>query len=502
MVDNQFVLALDQGTTSSRAMVVDHHGNVVAMAQEEFPQITPSPAHVLHDPEAIWQSQLAVARGAIAGAGISAEQIAAIGITNQRETTVVWDRETGKPLDHAIVWQSRISEPICQRLRQEGREAMIRQRTGLLIDPYFSGTKIRYLLDQHEGAQLRAERGELLFGTIDSFLVWRLSGGKRHVTDVSNASRTMLFDIHRCAWDDELLDMLRVPKAMLPDVVSSSGVVAETDAEWFGRPIPIAGIAGDQQSATFGQLCFDRGMAKNTYGTGCFFLLNTGDRPIASQHRLLTTVGWRVGDRTTYCLEGAVFMGGAVIQWLRDGLRILSRSEEAESMARSVPDAGGVTFVPAFVGLGAPHWDPAARGVIIGLSRHVTAEHLVRAALESMAWQTKDLVGAMEEDFGEPLRILRVDGGASRNDLLMQFQADVLGVPVDRPRNTETTALGAAYLAGLAVGYWSGVEELQAQWVRDRTFEPEWSAARRDRAYATWQRAVQRAMGWATGGEA
>ena len=493
----QYILALDQGTTSSRAMVIDHSGRVVAVAQQEFPQITPLPAHVLHDPDQIWETQLAVAKEALAKAGVAANQVAAIGVTNQRETTVIWDRETGKPLDHAVVWQSRITEPICESLRKDGYEELIRQRTGLLIDPYFSGTKIRYLLDRHEQAQGRAERGELLFGTIDSFLIWRLSGGTTHVTDVSNASRTMLFDIDRCEWDDELLKMLRIPRAMLPEVVSSSGVVAQTDPTWFGEPIPIAGIAGDQQAATFGQLCFEHGMAKNTYGTGCFFLLNTGNRPIASKHRLLTTVGWRIGGETTYCLEGAVFMGGAVIQWLRDGLGILECSEDSESMAQRVEDAGGVTFVPAFVGLGAPHWDPAARGLIIGLSRHVTADHIVRAALESMAWQTKDLVGAMQDDFGRPLTILRVDGGASRNDLLMQFQSDVLGVPVDRPENTETTALGAAYLAGLAVGYWPDQASLQQHWVRDRTFEPQWPQTRRDEAYRVWQRAVERSAGWA-----
>ncbi len=492
-----YVLALDQGTTSSRAMVFDREGRVRGMAQQEFPQLTPQPAHVVHDPEAIWQSQLKVAREALAHAEVSPDQVAAIGVTNQRETTVVWDRETGRPIDHAIVWQSRITEPICVRLRAEGMEETVRRKTGLPIDPYFSATKIRHLLDQHPGAQARAERGELLFGTIDTFLIWRLSGGALHITDVSNASRTMLVDLQTCQWDDELLSALNIPRAMLPEIRSSSEVYGACREEQLGAAIPIGGVAGDQQAATFGQACFERGEGKNTYGTGAFLLVNTGHHPVHSRHRLLTTVGWRIGDQTTYCLEGAVFVAGAVVQWLRDGLEILESAEEVETLARQVDDTGGVTFVPAFTGLGAPYWDPQARGLIIGLGRHVRRSHVARAALESIAWQTRDVVAAMNEDAPEPLVRLRVDGGAARNNLLLQMQADILGIPVDRPAQTETTALGAAYLAGLAVGYWPSLDDIRHHWTLERVFDPQWTEGERRRGIQRWEAAVERARGWA-----
>lgn len=495
-MSEKYVLSLDQGTTSSRAMIFDHHGRVCSMAQREFPQITPIPAHVAHDPEDIWNTQLAVAKEALASAGIEAGQIVGIGVTNQRETTVVWDRDTGKPIDHAIVWQSRITEPVCRELREGGYESMVREKTGLPIDPYFSGSKIRYLLDQHPGAQERAAKGELLFGTIDSFLIWRLTGGRVHVTDASNASRTMLLDLKSHDWDDELLSMLNIPRAMLPEVRSSSEVYGETDAELFGQPIPICGAAGDQQAATFGQACFQPGEAKNTYGTGAFLLMNTGSELVHSQHRLLTTIGWQLGDEVTYCLEGSVFMAGAVVQWLRDGLKLIEKAEDVEALAQEVPDSGGVVFVPAFTGLGAPYWDPSARGLMIGLSRHVTGAHIGRAALEAIAWQTRDVVTAMEADGPCPLSELRVDGGAARNNLLLQFQADVLGVAVHRPKQTETTALGAAYLAGLAVGYWNTLDDIRRHWELDRIFEPAGDASERDRGYQQWQRAVQRAQHW------
>ncbi len=493
----KFVLALDQGTTSSRAMVFDREGHVRSMAQQEFPQLTPEPAHVAHDPEAIWQSQLKVARQALAKAEVSPDQVAAVGVTNQRETTVVWDRGTGRPIDHAIVWQSRITEPICARLRADGMEETVRRKTGLPIDPYFSATKIRHLLDQHPGAQGRAERGELLFGTIDTFLLWRLSGGALHITDVSNASRTMLVDLESCQWDEELLSALNIPRAMLPEIRSSSEVYGDCCEEHLGAAIPIGGVAGDQQAATFGQACFEVGEGKNTYGTGAFLLVNTGNRPVHSRHRLLTTIGWRIGDRTTYCLEGAVFVAGAVVQWLRDGLEILESAEEIESLAREVEDTAGVTFVPAFTGLGAPYWDPQARGLIIGLGRHVRRPHLARAALEAIAWQTCDVVAAMNEDAPEPLARLRVDGGAARNSLLLQMQADILGIPVDRPAQTETTALGAAYLAGLAVGYWPSLEDIRHHWTLERVFEPGWTELERRRGIERWKAAVERARGWA-----
>jgi glycerol kinase len=492
-----YILSLDQGTTSSRSIVFGRDGRAVASAQQEFPQILPSPGHVEHDPEAIWQSQLATAKKALAEAKLAAKDIAAIGITNQRETTVLWEKATGKPVANAIVWQSRISAPICGRLKASGHEPLFRERTGLLLDPYFSGTKIAHLLESTPGLRARAEKGEILFGTVDSFLIWRLTGGKKHITDVSNASRTLLLNIHTLQWDDELLKQLGVPRAMLPEVRSSSEVYGETDESLFGGKIPIAGDAGDQQAATFGQACFEPGSAKNTYGTGCFMLLNIGDKPRASQHKLLTTIGWQVGGKTTYCLEGAVFIAGAVVQWLRDGLGVIKSSVDVENLARSVPSSDGVVVVPAFVGLGAPHWDPYARGAIFGLTRGTTAAHIARAAVESMAFQSKDLLEAMRADANLPLAMLKVDGGASVNNGLMQFQADILNATVRRPVVAETTALGAAYLAGLAVGYWKDLNDVARNWALDCEFKPQMPADQRDERYAQWQEAIRRTLGWA-----
>ena len=491
-----YVLALDQGTTSSRSILFGHEGTATASAQREFPQIYPSPGHVEHDPEAIWTTQLDTARAVIEKAGADASDIAAVGIANQRETVVLWERDSGKPVDNAIVWQSRITAPLCEKLKEQGHEDLFRARTGLVLDPYFSGTKIAHLLDRH-GLHARAERGEILAGTIDSFLLWRLTGGQVHATDASNASRTLLFDIHKLDWDDELLGILRVPRAMLPEVRDSSGDFGATEASLFGRPIPVAGIAGDQQAATFGQGCFRRGMVKNTYGTGCFILMNTGSRAAASKNGLLTTVGWVLGGEPTYCLEGSVFVGGAAVQWLRDGLGLIERSEQIEELAATEADSGGVYLVPAFVGLGAPHWDPYARGLLIGLERSTTGGHLARATVESMAYQSLDVVRAMEADAGARMRELRVDGGAAVNDELMQFQADLLGTRVQRPVVAETTALGAACLAGLAVGFWADRDDVTANWALDREFEPRSSAAERDRRAEGWRRAVERSRGWA-----
>jgi glycerol kinase len=491
-----YILALDQGTTSSRAILFDRAGRIVASAQQELPQILPRPGEVEHDPEAIWDGQLTTARQALAQAGVGPEAVAGIGITNQRETTIIWDRDTGKPVHHAIVWQSRVSAPICEQLRADGYEATVRAKTGLLLDPYFSGTKIRHLLDKIPSLRGRAERGEVLFGTVDSFLLWRLSGGKHHVTDVSNASRTLLFNLQTLDWDDELLQILGVPRAMLPEVRPSSCVYGETASELLGRAIPLAGDAGDQQAATFGQACFTPGSAKNTYGTGCFLLLNTGEHPVPSQNNLITTVGWQVNGKTTYCLEGSVFIGGAVVQWLRDGLGLIESSQGIEALCATVPDSGGVVFVPAFVGLGAPHWDPYARGVVFGITRGTTAGHLARAAVESMAMQTGDLLEAMRSDAGVPLTVLNVDGGASVNQELMQFQADILNVTVRRPVVAETTALGAAYLAGLAVGYWNDQEDVVRNWSLDQEFTPTMEAEERTARVRRWRRAVERARDW------
>ncbi len=491
-----FILALDQGTTSSRALVFDHDGNVRGVAQKEFRQIFPQPGLVEHDPGEIWASQLGVAVEAIARAGVTAADIAAIGITNQRETTIVWDRRTGKPIHNAIVWQDRRTAAECDRLKAEGYEPLVRSRTGLVLDAYFSGTKLAWLLDHVPGARARAEAGELAFGTVDSWLVWHLTGGERHLTDASNASRTLLFNIHDGAWDPELLAMLRIPPALLPEVVSSSQVYAQTAGRLLAAAVPIAGIAGDQQAALFGQLCDRPGMAKNTYGTGCFMLMQTGDRPVASRRNLLTTVACRMGGRTEYALEGSVFVAGAAVQWLRDGLGIIRSSGEVEALAASVADNGGVFLVPAFTGLGAPHWDPYARGALFGLTRGSTAGHIARATLESIAFQTADLLEAMEMDAATPLAELRVDGGATANNLLMQFQADLLGVPVVRPRVRETTALGAAYLAGLAIGYWRDRAEIGRLWQAEHTFTPTMGREQAAELRSRWSRALERTKGW------
>ena len=491
----QFILALDQGTTSCRAILFDHEGSVHASAQREFTQYFPQPGWVEHDAEEIWQSQIGVVAEVMTKAGLDARAIAAIGITNQRETTVLWDRVTGKPLHHALVWQDRRTTPLCDQLREAGHEATFSARTGLLLDPYFSGTKLHWLLVNIPGARDRARRGELAFGTIDSWLVWNLSGGRLHVTDASNASRTLLYNIHRGEWDDDLLALLDIPREVLPQVRNSSEVYGAADQRWLGAAIPIAGIAGDQQAATFGQACLAPGMAKNTYGTGCFMLMNTGHKAIPSSHRLLTTVAWRLNERLSYALEGSVFMGGAIIQWLRDGLGVIATSDEVEALASSVPDNGGVTLIPAFAGLGAPWWQPDVRAALVGMTRGTTRAHIARAALEAIALQSADLLLAMEKDSGIRLAELRVDGGASRNNLLMQFQADLLGVPVVRPRITETTALGAAYLAGLAVGFWQTPEDCAAHWRFERRFEPKIGDSERRERLQHWQYEVQRIIG-------
>ncbi len=494
------ILALDQGTTSSRAILFDHDGNVVSVAQREFPQIFPKPGWVEHDPKDIWASQIAVAAEAIARSQTGAAGVAAIGITNQRETTVVWDRKTGEPVCNAIVWQDRRTADRCDALRDAGFEDLVRRHTGLVIDAYFSGTKLAWILDNVPGARAKATEGRLAFGTVDSWLVWQLTGGRVHVTDVSNASRTMLFNIHTLRWDEELLRMLDVPASLLPEVRPSSEVYGHVSGGLGLDGVPVAGIAGDQQAALFGQMCVKPGMAKNTYGTGCFLLQNTGERPVESANRLLTTVAWQVGGRTEYALEGSVFIGGAVVQWLRDGLGLIQHSQDVERLAASVPDNGGVYLVPAFAGLGAPHWDAYARGTIIGLTRGSSAGHIARAAVESIAYQVGDLLDAVQRDAGIALGELRVDGGAARNDMLMQFQADLLGVPVVRPTVTETTAIGAAYLAGLAVGFWGSVEEIARQWRAERRFEPSMAAADVERLRGRWHDALGRAKGWINAG--
>jgi len=491
-----YVLSLDQGTTSSRAILFDRTGTVQAVSQREFQQIFPRPGWVEHDAEEIWSTQAGVVTEVLAKRGISSRDVAAIGITNQRETTVVWDRATGKPVYHAIVWQDRRTAGYCDQLRREGKASLFKERTGLVLDAYFSGTKVRWILENVDGARARAEAGALAFGTIDTWLLWNLTGGRRHVTDPSNASRTLLFNMHTGDWDDALLSILGVPRSMLPEVVSSSEVYGEADGDPFARPVPIAGIAGDQQAALFGQVCTQPGMVKNTYGTGCFMLMNTGAEPVASDNNLLTTVAWKRGGRTEYALEGSIFIAGAVVQWLRDGLGLIKSSAEVEALAGQVPDNGGVYLVPAFVGLGAPHWDQYARGTIVGLTRGSTAAHLARAALESIAYQTADVIHAMEADARIRLTELRVDGGATANDLLMQFQADVLGVPVVRPTVKETTALGAAYLAGLAVGYWQSVDEIAALWQVDRVFEPAMDRAAVEVLLGRWRKALGRAKAW------
>jgi glycerol kinase len=487
------ILALDQGTTSSRAIVFDHDGSIRAVAQKEFRQIFPQAGWVEHDANEIWQTQLDTARSALAKAGLAPGDVAGIGITNQRETTVIWDRKTGEPIHNAIVWQDRRTAEFCDGLKAAGHADLIQKRTGLVIDAYFSGSKVRWLLDHVPTARERAERGDLAFGTIDSWLVWKLTGGTRHIIDPTNASRTLLYNL-RGDWDDDLLGILGVPRALLPEVRSSSEVFGETTL--FGGPIKIAGIAGDQQAALFGQSCFESGMAKNTYGTGCFLLMNIGDEPRISRNKLITTVAWRLGGRTEYALEGSVFIGGAVVQWLRDGLGIIKTSADVEKLAASVPSSGGVYLVPAFAGLGAPHWDQYARGTITGITRGTTGAHLARAALEGIAFQVADVLDVMKEDSGVAISGLRVDGGASANDMLMQFQADILQTAVVRPKVIETTALGAAYLAGLATGFWKDRQEVSRSWQVDRTFEPRLSADEAEHRRARWNQALSRARDW------
>ena len=491
------VLALDQGTTSSRAILFDEAGEIRSVAQRPTTQLYPQPGWVNHDPDEIWETTLAVAREALAKARVGASDVAAIGITNQRETTILWDRRTGKPVAPAIVWQSRQTAELVDAIGARGMAAAYQKLTGLVPDAYFSATKIAWLLDRDPELRRRAEAGEVLFGTVDAWLLWKLSGGTLHATDVSNASRTMLFDIRRLDWADELLGDLAIPRAMLPEVRPSSGPFCETPADLLGAPMSVTGVAGDQQAALFGQVCFAPGEAKNTYGTGSFLLLQTGTEARTSTHRLLTTVAWRIGERTEYALEGAIFVTGAAVQWLRDGLGIFKEAREVEALAASVPDAGGVVFVPALAGLGAPYWDQAARGTIVGITRGTAAAHLARATLEAIAFQTRDVLDAMRQDAALDLTELKVDGGAAANDLLMQIQADVLGVPVVRPKSVETTALGAAYLAGLAVGVWPDQEAVRAHWREDRRFEPRIGMDERDARYGEWRRAVERAKGWA-----
>ena len=491
---NQYILALDQGTSSSRAIVFDHRGAICSTAQMEFTQYFPKPGWVEHDPMEIWSSEAAVIAEAITKIGINGKNIAAIGITNQRETTIVWDAETGIPVYNAIVWQDRRTSEFCDVLKAQGLVDKIREKTGLIIDAYFSGTKIKWILDNVPGARQKAAAGKLRFGTVDSWLVWQLTKGEVHVTDVSNASRTMLFNINTLEWDQELLDLLGVPRSMMPRVCSSSEVYGHTKTTIFAHAVPIAGIAGDQQAALFGQMCVTPGSVKNTYGTGCFLLMNTGEKPILSRNSLLTTVAWKIGDTVNYALEGSIFVGGSAVQWLRDGLGIIRSSSEIEALAASVSDNGGVYFVPALTGLGAPHWDPFAKGTITGITRGTTAGHIVRAALEGIAFQTMDIVGAMQADAQVSLGDLKVDGGASRNDFLMQFQADVLETNVVRPTCVETTAKGAAYLAGLAVGFWGSVDEIKAQWAIDRTFRPELDAAQVGALRDGWADAVKRSL--------
>ncbi|HOW63784.1 MAG TPA: glycerol kinase GlpK [Candidatus Paceibacterota bacterium] len=491
-----FILALDQGTTSSRAIVFDRNGLSVATAQKEFTQYYPKPGWVEHDPEEIWSTQAGVALEAITKAGLESAHIAALGITNQRETTMVWNRQTGKPICNAIVWQDRRTADYCDQLKKQGTSRKILQKTGLIIDAYFSATKICWILDHVKGARKLAEKGQLAFGTVDSWLIWNLTRGQLHITDVSNASRTMLFNIHSLEWDDELLGIFGIPRSMLPEVRSSSEVYGETTGQ-FATPIPIAGIAGDQQAALFGQMCLEPGMVKNTYGTGCFMMMDIGDKPIASKSRLLTTVAWRIGRQTRYALEGSIFIGGAVVQWLRDGLGIIANSADVESLAAQVKTSDGVYFVPAFAGLGAPHWNPHARGTLVGITRGTTSAHIARAALESIAFQTLEVLHAMQNDSGIKVRELRVDGGATVNNLLMQVQSDLLRTKVVRPKITETTALGAAYLAGLAVRYWNDIREIKQQWQLDRTFTPRAKPGEVNSLIQGWHRAVEAAKSWA-----
>ncbi len=492
----KFILALDQGTTSSRALIFDHSGNIRSVAQKEFTQYFPNPGWVEHDPNEIWSSQVAVAAEAIAGMGIDGSQLACIGITNQRETTIVWDRTTGEPVYNAIVWQDRRTSSYCDELNSMGYAGEIRQKTGLVIDAYFSGTKIKWILDNVKGARERAEKGELAFGTVDSWLVWKLTQGRTHITDVSNASRTLLFNIQTLEWDAQLLELMNIPASMLPRVASSSEIYDYTNTTFLATKVPISGIAGDQQAALFGQMCMEEGMVKNTYGTGCFMLMNTGNKPFISKNKLLTTIAWQINGETTYALEGSIFMGGAVVQWLRDGLGIIKSSSEVEALAAKANDNGGLYFVPSFTGMGAPYWDQYARGMMIGLSRGTDRSHIARAALEGIAFQTMDVLRVMELDTDMNIKQLRVDGGACSNNLMMQFQADMLGCSVIRPEITETTAMGAAFLAGLATGFWKNMDELKQQWQLDRQFDPMMESKQADKMKAEWADAVNRAKSW------
>lgn len=496
-MEKKYIMALDRGTTSSRCIIFDKDGNIIKVAQKEFEQIYPKPGWVEHDAMEIWGSQSGVMREAVDTAGIEPEEIAAIGITNQRETTVVWDKKTGKPIYNAIVWQCRRTSEICDELKEKGLTECIREKTGLIIDAYFSATKVKWILDNVEGARERAEKGELLFGTIDTWLIWKLTGGRVHVTDYSNASRTMMYNINTLEWDKDILKELDIPEIMLPEVKESSCVYGYTDSGLFADiKIPIAGCAGDQQSALFGQNCFEEGTAKNTYGTGCFLLMNTGEKPVKSENGLLTTISWGVDGKVEYALEGSIFMGGASIQWLRDELRMIKSAADSEKYAMRVENTNGVYVVPAFTGLGAPYWDMYARGTIVGLTRGAKKEHLIRATLESIAYQTKDVLEAMQNDSGIELKSLKVDGGASNNNFLMQFQSDILNVKIDRPKIVETTALGAAYLAGLAVGFFKSKEDIKKRWVCDREFEPKMSEEVREKSYKDWKRAVERSLAW------
>lgn len=490
----KYILALDQGTTSSRAIVFDHSGKICSVAQKEFTQHFPKPGWVEHDPNEIWSSEAAVIAEAISAIDINGLDIAAIGITNQRETTIVWDIDTEEPIYNAIVWQDRRTAEYCDKLKAQGLVDKVREKTGLIIDAYFSGTKIKWILDNVPGARERAEKGKLRFGNVDSWLVWRLTRGEVHCTDVTNASRTMLFNINTLQWDDDLLKLLDIPRSMMPEVKSSSEVYGHTKTTIFAHEVPIAGIAGDQQSALFGQMCLTPGSIKNTYGTGCFVMLNIGDKPLLSKNNLLTTVAWKIGDEVKYALEGSIYVGGSVVQWLRDGLGFIKSSSEVEELASSVPDSGGVYFVPALTGLAAPYWDQYARGTIVGITRGTTRAHIARAALDGIAFQTYDIALAMAKDLGAPLTELKVDGGASRNNLLMQFQSNLLGIPVVRPKITETTALGAAYLAGLAVGFWKNIDEIKSQWQVERTFNPVPENAEIENAKKGWQDAIQRTL--------
>lgn len=494
MDEKKYILALDQGTTSSRAIVFDHNGQICSVAQKEFPQYFPKPGWVEHDANEIWSSEASVIAEAITQIDINGKDIAAIGITNQRETTIVWDIDTEEPIYHAIVWQDRRTAEYCDKLKAQGLVDKVREKTGLIIDAYFSGTKIKWILDNVPGARKRAEMGKLRFGNVDSWLIWRLTRGTAHVTDVTNASRTMLFNINTLQWDDDLLKLLDIPRSMMPEVKSSSEIMAHTKTTIFAHEVPIAGVAGDQQAALFGQMCIEPGSIKNTYGTGCFVMLNVGEKPVLSKNNLLTTVAWKIGDKVNYALEGSIYVGGSVVQWIRDGLGFIKSSSEIEELASTVPDSGGVYFVPALTGLAAPYWDPYARGLICGITRGTTRAHIARAALDGIAFQTYDIAQAMAKDMNAPLTELKVDGGASRNNLLMQFQANLLGINVVRPKITETTALGAAYLAGLAVGFWENIDELRKQWQVERTFEPVKDSPEIEEAKKGWAEAIQRTL--------